>query len=129
MDKLLAIVSLGQRAYGRWLFRRLLFSMLLVVGLTMVTVMVTSATLIGGLYATYFLLAGYGAEPQTAIMITGILATLVVALLSILTLSCLHRLRRMPRTLLKQSPLTSRAMDTLDAFTDGLMAEQDKKAS
>lgn len=57
-----------------------------------------------------------------AMVITGALALMAMAALVFLTLSGLHHLRRMPRTLLKQLPLTSRAMDALDAFTNGLMA-------
>ncbi len=129
MDKLIAIASLGQKAYSRWLFRRLLSGIIVVAGLTIVTSIMVSAMLIGGLYALYFLLSGYGAEPQAAMIITGIMAGLSIGMLAILTLVGLQHLRQMPRALLKRSPFTSGAMDTLDAFTDGLMADQDKKAS
>jgi len=123
MEKLLAIASLGQRAYGRWLFQRLLSGIIVVAGLTIVVAVMVSAMLVGGFYAAYFALLHYGTAPQVAMVIIGISAILTTVTLVILTLMCLHHLRRMPRTLLKQSPLTSRAMDTLNAFTDGLMAE------
>jgi len=122
MEKLLAIASLGQRAYGRWLFQRLLSGIIVVAGLTIVTSVMLSAILVGGLWATYFSLLYYGIGQLMAMVITGALALMAMAALVFLTLSGLHHLRRMPRTLLKQLPLTSRAMDALDAFTNGLMA-------
>jgi len=123
MDKLLAIASLGQRAYGRWLFQRLLSGIIVTIGLVFITCMMISAMLVSGLYVSYFALLHYGMQPSAAIIIISMTAILIIVVLVILTLSCLHHLRRMPRTLLKKSPITSRAMDALDAFTDGLMAE------
>jgi len=123
MEKLLAIASLGQRVYGRWLFQRLLSGIIVAAGLTIVTSVIISAFLVGGLWAAYFVLLHYGIGQLMAMMITGAIALMVIASLFFLTLSCLHHLRRMPRMLLKQSPLTSRAMDALDAFSDGLMTD------
>lgn len=123
MEKLLAIAALGQRAYGRWLFKRLLSSIIMVTGLTIVTSIMGSAMLIGGLYAAYFTLLYYGIGQLMVMVIISILAILIIAILAFFTLACLRDLRRMPQTLFKRSPFTSRAMDTLDAFTDGLMAD------
>lgn len=124
METLLAIANLGQRAYGRWLFQRLISGIIMVVGLTFVIAIMVSAILIASLVATYFVLIHYGLAFGAAIIIIVLLAIALIVLLILLTLSCLHHLRKMPRTLFRQSPLTSRAMDTLDAFTAGLMAEK-----
>lgn len=123
MDTLLSIANLGQRAYGRWLFQRLISGIMMVAGLTFVIAIMVSALLIGGLVAAYYTLLYYGIGQLMAVSIIAVLATSAIAALVILTLSCLHQLRQIPRKLFRQSPLTSRAMDTLDAFTDGLMAE------
>jgi len=123
MEKLLAIASLGQRAYGRWLFQRLMSGIIVVTGLTIIISIMIGTMLVGGLYAGYSALLHYGIQPQVAMIIIGVSAILITITLVILTLSCLSRLRQMPRTLLKQSPLTSCAMDALDAFSNGLMAD------
>jgi Na+/H+-translocating membrane pyrophosphatase len=123
MEKLLVIISLTQRIYGKWLFQKLLSGIMVAAGLTIVISIMVSAMLVGGLYTVYFALLYYGIEQLMAMLVIGILAIMITVMLVIVTFSCLHRLRRMPRTLLEQSPFTSRAMDTLDAFTNGLMAE------
>jgi len=123
MEKLLAIAGLTQRAYGRWLFQRLLSGIIVVAGLTIVTSIMVSAMLVGGFYAAYFALLHYGMQPQVAMIVIGTSAGLTIVILVILTLACLLHLRRMPRALLKRLPLTSHVMDTLNAFSDGLMAD------
>src|SRR5271170_8087971 len=102
MEKLLAIANLGQRAYGRWLFQRLLSGIIVVAGLTIVISIMLGAMLVGSLWAAYFALLYYGIGQLMAMMLTGALAMMIMASLVFLTLSCLHRLRQMPRTLLKQ---------------------------
>ncbi len=123
MEKLLALALLVQRTYGRWLFQRLLSGIVVVAGLTIITSIMVSAILISSLVAAYFALLHYGIEQQAALLIISITVILTIVALIILTLACLHHLRQMPRTLLKRSPLTARAMDTLDAFSDGLTAD------
>ena len=123
MEKILTIISLTQRIYGRWLSQQLLSSIIAIVGLIIVIAIMVSAALIGGLITSYFSLRYYGVEPQTAIISVAILTVATIVVLIILALFFLQRLRQMPKTLLKQSPLTSRAMTTLDAFTDGFMSD------
>ena len=123
MEKLLAIASLGQRAYGRWLFQRMVLGIIAVAGLTIVVSILVSAMLIAGLYAGYFALLHFGAEPQGAMLIITILAVLITLTSVILVLTGLDHLRRMPETLLRRSPLTSGAIDALDAFINGLTAD------
>jgi len=123
MEKLLIAIGFGQRAYGRWLFQRLLAGIIVVASLTIVISIMISVMLVSGLYIGYFALLQYGAEPAAAMIIIGIAAILTVIMLILSALACLHHLRQMPRNLLKRSPLASRAMNALDAFTDGLMAD------
>ncbi|MDE3016496.1 MAG: hypothetical protein KGI29_06205 [Pseudomonadota bacterium] len=123
MEKLLAIIGLAQRIYGKWLFHKLLSGIMVAAGLTIVVSIMVSTMLVGGLYAVYFTLLYYGIGQLMAMLVIGILAIMITVMLAIVTLSCLHRLCRMPRMMLKQSLSISRAMDTLDAFTNGLMAD------
>ena len=123
MEKLLAIAGLGQKVYGRWLFQHLLSGIIVVVGLTIVTAIMVSATLIGSLIAAYYMLLQHGTEPYLAMIIIGVSGVLTIVILVLLTLASLYHLRQMPRTLLEKSPLTSGVMATLNAFTDGLMAD------
>ena len=123
MEKLLAIASLTQRAYGRWLFRRLFLSMIAIAGITIVIGIMVSALLIGGLVAAYFVLLSHGIEQLMAVIIVAILAILIVAMLSIMILGYLKYLRQMPQKFIKQSPLASHVIETLSAFSDGLMAD------
>ena len=111
MGKLLAIVSLGRGLYGRWLFQRLVAGVLVTVGLTIVISIMMGALLIGGLYASYCALLYFGLEPQGAMLLTGMLAVAVTGILMLLIMECMQRLRRMPKILLKRSPLTAGAAE------------------
>ena len=84
MEKLLAIASLGQKAYGRWLFRRLLSGVMMVVMLVIIVSIMTSALLVGCLYAAYLAFLYYGLAPAMALLFTGILAVLVVVALAVI---------------------------------------------
>ena len=79
--------------------------------------------LIGSFYGAYLTLQYYGAGQLTAMVITGALIMMTTALLFFFVRTYLHNLRRIPQKILKHSSLTSRAMDALDAFTEGLMAD------
>ncbi len=125
MQKLIAIATLGQAAYGSWAYQQALSRMIvgagLAIGLAIVISIMVSAMLVGCLYGVYFALIQVGTEQHWAMLITGISALVVIGVLVLLLLVCLRRIRRMPRTLLNQSPITARAMDTVGAFMDGLM--------
>jgi len=123
MEKLLAIVDLSQRVYGKWLLKRLLPGILIVAGLIVVVGCMASALLVAALIGVYYALLYYGIGQTLAVMITIILAILIMAALVALIRAYLIYLRRMPKKLLTESPLTSHACKLLDAFADGLMAE------
>ncbi|MCK9993461.1 MAG: hypothetical protein Dbin4_01981 [Alphaproteobacteria bacterium] len=125
IQKLLAMATLGQAAYGSWVSQQLLSRMIvvsgLVIGLAIVISIMVSAMLVGSLYGGYFALIQAGTEQYWAMLITGLSALMIIGALVFLLLVCLRRLRRIPGTLLNQSPITARAMDTVGAFMDGLM--------
>lgn len=127
MENILLLISVAQRAYSKWLLHRLLLRIIVIVGLIIVISIMVSATFIGGLYIIYYSLLSSGIEQLMAMLITGISAIMLIILLIIIVLVCVRKLQIMPKAILKQSPLTSLAMDTLNSFTDGLMAENAKK--
>lgn len=123
MKTLISVFALMQKASGKRSFQRLLPTIIMVVALIIIIAIMISTLLIGCLVAACFMLLQAGMAAQTAIIIIAISTLLTIMILVFLMLSGLKRLRRMPQTLLEQSPLASRAMDTLDAFTAGLMAD------
>lgn len=121
METLLAIVNLGQKSYGRWLFTRLLPGMIAIAGLTIVIAIMISVAFIILLAIEYSTLLSYRMDHQVAMVVTGISAIAIILMLIILTSAWLNNLRQVPKKLLQKSPLSSGIMDTIDAFTDGLM--------
>ncbi len=125
LQKLPAIATLGLTVYGNWLSQQLLVRIIglagLAAGLAIVISIMVSAMLLGGLYGAYFALIQIGTQQHWAALVTGLSTLAVIAALVLLLVVCLRRLRRVPRTLLTQSPITARAMDTVGAFMDGLM--------
>lgn len=102
-------------------------SILLTAALTVTSAIMLSATLIGGLYASYSAMLQHGMLPPMAMMLTGIIAMLVIAVLIILTKAQLRRMFQIPRESMNQSPLASGGVRVLDAFISGLMDSKDKR--
>lgn len=123
MQKLLTIISIGQKVYSGWIFRQLLSGMIIIAGLTIIASITLSAMLLAGFYIAYATLLALGAGQVAAALLTGVLMALVIVLVGFIIMKCLHNLRQLPQKLLNQSPLTSQFMDTLNAFSNGLMAD------
>lgn len=121
MEKLLAITTIAQRVYGRWLFQNLLLGMIVVMVLTIVISIVASTLLLLCLYAVYALLIYMGIAYYYTFLIIFILSAAVIAVLLILTLACQRQIRQMPRKLLEKLPLTSRPIEVWEAFYSGFM--------
>src|SRR5882724_5719522 len=119
MEKLLAIASLAQKVYGRWLFQHLLVGVMIVVALVFVTSILISAILIGSSYWLYFTLINSGMQPQYAFLIVGAALVFLTGVLALSTWSYLRHLRNFPRRLTKRPPRSSRATEAVDAFFDG----------
>jgi uncharacterized membrane protein len=126
MEQLLALITLVQRTYGRWLFRRLLSGMIVVAGLVLTTAIMVSTALIVGLYAAYISLINAGFEQQMAVLMVCGITVVAAGLLVIATLGYLRHLRQMPQNIIKKSPITSLPSDALDAFISGLLTEKVK---
>ena len=123
MEKLLALITILQRANGGRLLARLFSQMAIIMALVLVTAMMISATLIGGLIHAHAAFLNGGMSPFSSLIIIVASALLIITLLISVIAWRLQRLQQMSRTLFGKSPLTRRAVDTLDAFIDGLTAE------
>jgi len=122
IEKLLAIVSLGQNIYGKLLFRRLLYGAMVGISLTIVTSAMMGAMLIAGFYSAYQLLLHSGIAQQNAAMIISATGVLVTGLLILITIRHLKRLNAMPRRMLQDKiPQLSQAGDVIEAFINGLL--------
>jgi len=115
METLLAVITILQRAGGKRLLIRLISRLLVVFGLVITTAIMVSATLIGCLISVHIALLNSGVSSPLALLTIGMAALLIIAMLVTVIASQLKGLHRLP----KKSPL----MDTLDAFTNGLMAD------
>lgn len=102
---------------------RLISGLIVVMGCVMVIAILISAILIATLIGVYISLIHHGVEPYMAALIVAFLSVLIVIFICVATVLYVYHLRQIPKRFLKRSPLASRAMSTLDAFTDGLMAE------
>jgi len=114
MEKLLAIASLAQKVYGRWLFQHLLVGVMIVVALVFVTSILISAILIGSSYWLYFTLINSGMQPQYAFLIVGAALVFLTGVLALSTWSYLRHLRNFPRRLTKRPPRSSRATEAVE---------------
>jgi hypothetical protein len=123
MKNLLAVISLIQRAQSKRLLVRAISHMVVIMGLVMTTAIMVSAMVIGGLMSAHAALLTTGIPPHTALISIGVAALFVITLLVFLIGWRLRNLQNIPRALFEQHPFTSRAMGTLNAFTDGLMAD------
>lgn len=121
MEKILTLLTLGKKAYSSWLLHRLLMGLIVIIGLAIIIAMLISSTLIGGLVVAYYAMLNSGIEPQTAILYTGLFSLLLIIFFIICMHLCLNNFRKMSKTLVKPSPLTSSALGIVDSFADGFM--------
>ena len=121
MKKLLAVISIGQRAYGRWLFQRLLPSIILMLGLTIIIAIMISAILVGGLYTAYGILLHYGVEPNMAMLTIALSSIITIIILVVIVFLGLRYMRQTPKIMPSQTPIASCAIIALNSFIDGLM--------
>jgi hypothetical protein len=115
METLLAVITIIQRAGGKRLILRLFARLVVLLGLVITTAIMGAAMLIGGLINVHVALLDSGMFAPTALLVIGGAALFMIAMLIFVIVWQLKGLYRLP----KKSPL----MDTLDAFTDGLMAD------
>lgn len=118
MEKLLALATLGHKAYNKWLFQRMISRVLAIVGMVLMIAILLSALLIGLLGIAYIALVQSGIAPQIAALTIG---TMTVSIIGLLIMLARHFLRQLPRLLAPQAPITSRISDLLNAFIDGFM--------
>ncbi len=123
MEQLFTIISLVQRIAGRNLIIRLLSHMVIIIGLLMVTALMISATLVGGLISAHVALLNNEVPPLLALIYIASAALFIIAALFAVIAWRLRCLKKIPHSIFGNSPFSSSAIATLDAFTDGLMAK------
>jgi uncharacterized membrane protein len=115
METLLTIITILQRSGGKRLILRLFSRLIILLGLVIATAMMVGTILIGGLINGHIALLNSGMSAPAALLIIGASALFITGMLIAVIVWQLKGLHRLP----KKSPL----IDTLDAFTDGLMAD------
>lgn len=116
-EKLLIIASLVRTLYGQWKVRHLLPGLVMIMALFVMTTIMASATVVGGLWAAYHFLSIYALTPGYAVLLTGATALLIILILIQVTRSRIHALfHKMPQP-------TNPIDDAMDAFMDGLLAK------
>jgi hypothetical protein len=119
MEKLLAIINIGQRAYDRWLFQCILPGIIILAGLAIIIAMIISAIFVGGLYAAYITLINYSVSQDIAIIIIAISSIITIIILVIMACLALKHLCKPPRIIDTQQPLASFVITFLEAvFTN-----------
>ena len=119
LKKLLAIVSIGQISYGRWLLPHLLPCMFLIAGLTIITSMLISAVIISMVYILYMTLLQSGYETKTVVLITAILGVVIITIFTTLLCVTVRYLQRMLRSPLKQASLPTSVKHIVSSFLNG----------
>ncbi len=115
MEKLLAIITIIQRAGGKSLLIRLFSRLIVLLGLVITTAIMVGAILIGGLINGHIALLNQEVPPTLALIYISCGALFITGMLIAVIVWQLKGLHRLP----KKSPL----MDTLDSFTEGLMTD------
>jgi uncharacterized membrane protein len=119
MEKLLALITILQRAGGRRRFFELFSRMIVILVLVIVTAIMISATFIGGIINMHIALLNDGMSPMTALLLVASVALFIIAILIGCILYQCKRLHHQPRASCSQSPIVT----TLEAFVSGLMGE------
>ena len=119
MEKIFSFLSISQHVYERWLLQRLLASILMLLGLTILTAILGAASVILAIYAAHQGLLLSGLTPLFAFIVTIMIAVLVMFLCVMVIRLCIQRLRHLPHTLFKKMPLAS----SFHAFMQGFMRD------
>ncbi len=115
MEKLLAFITILQRAGGKRLLLQLFSRLIVLLGLAITTAIMAAALLIGGLIHAHIAMLESGMSSLLTLLIVSCAALWMIAGLIATIISQLKGLRHLP----KKSALT----DMLDAFTNGLMTD------
>lgn len=127
MSKLLTLISLGQSAYGRWLFRRLLSGVFMVAIISLVMAAMISALLIACLYAGYAAMLAQGLSVIVAGSLAGLAAITLILGMGWGLYAMVRSLRYLPNSMLGESPIPGQAKDIFDAFISGVMDDDVSK--
>lgn len=122
---LLGTLSLSRSYADVPVIRKMLSGITMMIALTIVSGIMISALIVGGLYAAYLVQVYYGMQPVAAFVITGVLAVIITMIFVSATIMHSRNLAEMPKHLFKtESPLTYRASGIANAFLDGLLTRE-----
>jgi|LakMenEpi03Aug12_release.lakeMendotaPanAssembly.Ray.scaffolds.fasta_scaffold1009076_1 hypothetical protein len=123
MQKILILSGLIQKIIVQRSLRYNLPEIMLIIVLLFTIAIMISAVLIGGLVATYLMLANYGIAKYLTIIIVAILTIFVIVALVFLTLWRINHFQKKHQAIFGQSSFVSNTLDTFRSFTDGFMAK------
>lgn len=123
MEYLFAIISVIQRISTKNLLIHVISNMVIIMGLVMTTAIMVSATLVGGLINAHVALLNNEVPPLLALIYIASAALFIIATLFAVIAWRVRCLKKIPHSIFGNSPFSSSAIATLDAFTAGFMAE------
>lgn len=124
MEKLLAVINLGQNAYSTWLFQYLLPRILALLTLIFITAIMTSVVLIGSVFLLYHTCLALNITPSLSLLITASFALLITGLCILLTRKYLRLLYATPAASQTQPSIKSSLMDIAHAFLKGFLEKK-----
>ena len=121
MEKLLAIIGLTQKAYGRWLLQRFLRGALVVLALALVIGILVSALIVSLFYILYVVLTLNGMTVLGALLTAAGAGATFIVLMVWLTIRYMQQLHTAHASLFEKNHFGGRVVNTVGAFYDGLM--------
>jgi hypothetical protein len=121
MKKLLAIATLGENFYGRWLFHRLLSQLFLLAGLTIITALLIASLLLCTVYAVHLALLYQGFAAWVTWSIPFLVGIAIIASMLWVMRRCLQKFNTAPQNILQQTMSIARVFPAFWAgFTESL---------
>ena len=124
MNTLIGVGALARMVVGNLRYRRLILRVMTVVVLAVMTAVLASALLLVGFYAAYLALLRHGIDADAALLTTGGFVFLVTALLGLMTVNTMSRLKDALMPLPSDSLIRRISTAFLDGFAHTDHAEK-----
>lgn len=119
LEKLLAVISLGQIVQSKRLVQNNLAGIVRLAGLAIIVSIMIAASILASFYVGYLVLLSCGIAPLIATIIIYFLLVLTTVILVILIVSYVRKMRKLKQNLSEQPPIAKYAMSVVDSFIDG----------
>ena len=113
LGRLMLAAGVGRKIYGKWKMQQLMSMALTVIVLSFAAAVILTAIVIGGFYAAFHALVGYGISQCAAFLLLLLVAMLIAA-------GLLDAIRR--RILVMKAAMETRSGTAVDSFFDGLFS-------